>query len=125
MFLQSFRNFNSRQAFNILMLKMLVILFDTRQMKKFVLKANVHEMVLSNLRVSDSTTHNTYLCASYLGLGVYEAILEGVTTSFVKLPLKPGKLYELYAVAVDNVGNSQSLLDVDSTKLVVPNGIYL
>ena len=60
-----------------------------------------------------------------LGIGVYEAILEGVTKSVVKLPLKPGNLYELYAVAVDNVGNRQSLLDVASTKLAVPNGIYL
>ena len=60
-----------------------------------------------------------------LGIGVYGTILEGVTTSGVKLPLEPGKSYELYVVAVDNVGNSQSLVDVDSTKLVVPNGIYL
>ena len=60
-----------------------------------------------------------------LGIGVYEAILEGVTTAVVKLPLEPGKSYQLYVVAVDNVGNSQSLVDVDSTKLVVPNGIYL
>ena len=59
-----------------------------------------------------------------LGIGVYEALLEGVTISVVKLPLEPGNLYELYVVAVDNVGNSQSLVDVDSTKLVVPNGIY-
>ena len=58
-----------------------------------------------------------------LGIGVYEAMLEGVTTSFIKLPLEPGESYELYAVAVDNVGNSQPLLDVDPTKLVVPNGI--
>ena len=60
-----------------------------------------------------------------LGIGDYGTILEGVTTSVVKLPLEPGKSYELYVVAVDNVGNSQSLVDVDSTKLVVPNGIYL
>ena len=60
-----------------------------------------------------------------LGIGVYGTILEGVTTSVVKLPLEPGKSYELYVVAVDNVGNSQSLVDVDSTKLPVPNGIYL
>ena len=60
-----------------------------------------------------------------LGIGVYGTILEGVTTSVVKLPLEPGKSYELYVVAVDNVGNSQSLVDVDSTKLIVPNGIYL
>ena len=60
-----------------------------------------------------------------LDIGVYGTILEGVTTSVVKLPLEPGKSYELYVVAVDNVGNSQSLVDVDSTKLVVPNGIYL
>ena len=60
-----------------------------------------------------------------LGIGVYGTILEGVTTSVVKLPLEPGKSYELYVVAVDNVGNSQSLVDVDSTKLVAPNGIYL
>ena len=59
-----------------------------------------------------------------LGIGVYGTILEGVTTSVVKLPLEPGKSYELYVVAVDNVGNSQSLVDVDSTILVVPNGIY-
>ena len=58
-----------------------------------------------------------------LGIGVYETMLEGVTTSFIKLPLEPGKSYELYAVAVDNVGNSQLLLHVDPTKLVVPNGI--
>ena len=58
-----------------------------------------------------------------LGIGVYEAMLEGVTTSFIKLLLEPGKSYELYVVAVDNVGNSQPLLDVDPTKLVVPNGI--
>ena len=48
-----------------------------------------------------------------------------MTISVVKLPLEPGNSYELYVVAVDNVGNSQSLVDVDSTKLVVPNGIYL
>ena len=60
-----------------------------------------------------------------LGIGVYEALLEGVTIPVVKLPLEPGNSYELYVVAVDNVGNSQSLVDVDSTKLVVPNGIYL
>ena len=59
-----------------------------------------------------------------LGIGVYEALLEGVAVSVVKLPLEPGNSYELYVVAVDNVGNSQSLVDVDSTKLVVPNGIY-
>ena len=59
-----------------------------------------------------------------LGIGVYEALLEGVAVSVVKLPLEPGNSYELYVVAVDNVGNSQSLVDVDSTILVVPNGIY-
>ena len=59
-----------------------------------------------------------------LGIGVYEALLEGVTISVVKLPLESGNSYELYVVAVDNVGNSQSLVDVDSTILVVPNGIY-
>ena len=60
-----------------------------------------------------------------LGLGAYETVLEWVTASVVKLPVKPGKSYDLYAVAVDNVGNSQSLLDVKPTTLVVPNGIYL
>ena len=60
-----------------------------------------------------------------LGPGVYELIAEGVTTSVVKLPLEPGNSYVLYAVAVDNVGNSQSLRDVDPTILTVPNGIYL
>ena len=58
-----------------------------------------------------------------LGIGIYEAMLEGVTTSLVKLPLEPGKSYELYAVAVNNVGNSQPLLDFHPTKLLVPNGI--
>ena len=46
-----------------------------------------------------------------------------MTTSVVKLRLEPGKSYALYVVAVDNVGNSQSLLDVNPTTLVVPNGI--
>ena len=58
-----------------------------------------------------------------LGSDVYEAVLEGVTTSVVKLPLVPGKSHVLYFVAVDNVGNSQSLQDVDPTTVVVPNGI--
>ena len=60
-----------------------------------------------------------------LGSGVYEAIAEGVTTSVVKLPLERGMLHVLYAVAVDNVGNSQSLQDINPTILNVPNGIYL
>ena len=46
-----------------------------------------------------------------------------MTTSVVKLPLVPGKSHLLYFVAVDNVGNSQSLQDVDPTTVVVPNGI--
>ena len=75
---------------------------------------------------SQIVLHKTHICVLLnLGIGVYGTILEGVTTSVVKLPLEPGKSYELYVVAVDNVGNSQSLVDVDSTKLVVPNGIYL
>lgn len=60
-----------------------------------------------------------------LGSGVYESFVEGVTTSVVKLPLEPGNSYVLYAAAVDNVGNSQYLKDIDPMILTVPNGIYL
>ena len=60
-----------------------------------------------------------------LGSGVFESIVEGVTTSVVELPLEPGNSYVLCAVAVDNVGNSQSLQDIDPMIVTVPNGIYL
>lgn len=107
------------------MLKILVIIFDTRQIKKLFWLLKCTKRYYKTC-ASQIVLHITHIYVLHnLGIGVYEAILEGVTTSVVKLPLEPGKMYELYAVAVDNVGNSQSLLDVDSTKLVVPNGIYL
>ena len=60
-----------------------------------------------------------------LDSGVYEAIVEGITKSVVKFPFEPGKSYILFAVAVDNVGNRQSLQDTDQTIITISNGTYL